>query len=96
MEVYISAITGFEVGIKYQSRKLQLPAAPQEWLDTVLQFHHIEVIPLGLNICTAAAELPAIHKDICDRLIIATALNYKMPVVTADIRFSEYGVEVLT
>lgn len=95
MHVYISAITGFEVGIKSKSGKLQLPAEPQIWLDTVLKFHRIEVIPLSLAICVQATELPSIHKDPCDRFIIATALNHNMPVVTADKHFTSYGVEVM-
>lgn len=95
MHVYISAITGFEVGIKYKSGKLLLPAEPRVWLDTVLDFHHIEVIQLNLDICTFSTELPMIHKDPCDRFIIATALTHDMPVVTLDDHFAEYGVDVL-
>jgi PIN domain nuclease of toxin-antitoxin system len=53
------------------------------------------VIPLDLKICTYANELPLIHKDPCDRLIIATSLLKNMPVVTADKHFAEYGVNVL-
>ncbi len=95
MDVYISAVTGFEIGIKCNAGKLELPAPPQQWLDIILQFHHIEVIPLSLAICTFSTELPAIHKDPCDRFIIATALNLKMPVVTVDKRFPEYGVDIV-
>lgn len=95
MNVYISAVTGFEIGFKAKSGKLVLPTIPQQWFDTILEFHNIEVIPLSLKICTFATELPAIHKDPCDRFIIATALSYKMPVVTADKRFPEYGIEVV-
>ncbi len=90
----IVAITGFEIGIKYRSGKLSLPVAPQEWLESVLDFHHIEVVGLNLKICTYATELPPIHKDPCDRLIIAASLIKNMPVVTADKHFAEYGVSV--
>ena len=93
--VSIVAITGFEIGIKYQAGKLILPASPQKWMDAVLEFHGIGVVNLDLEICTLATELPHIHKDPCDRLIIAAALMNKLPVVTADKRFAEYGVQVL-
>ncbi len=92
--VYISAVTGFEIGIKYRSGKLQLPAEPEQWLETSLAFHHIDVIPLSLEICTASTQLPLIHKDPCDRFIIATALKFQMPVITADKRFAQYHVNV--
>jgi PIN domain nuclease of toxin-antitoxin system len=48
-----------------------------------------------LEICIAAAELPPIHNDPCDRFIIATALHNDSPVVTTDERFEKYGVTVL-
>ena len=93
--VYVSAITGFEIGIKHQKGKLELPARPSEWFAAILEHHDIEVLPLDLPICIRATELPAIHNDPCDRLIIATAEHHRVPVVTADPRFKQYGIEVL-
>ena len=93
--VFIAAVTGFEIGLKQRAGKLHLPAPPKEWLHEVLVHHQIEVLGLDLEICIKATELPPIHKDPCDRFIIATALENKMPVVTADPRFAAYGVAVL-
>ncbi|MFZ1985228.1 MAG: type II toxin-antitoxin system VapC family toxin [Desulfatitalea sp.] len=93
--VFVSAISGFEIGVKYKAGKLRLPVAPQAWLDAILQSHQIEVFYLDLETCIYATELPPIHKDPCDRLIIASALTRAMPVVTSDTRFSDYGVHVL-
>jgi PIN domain nuclease of toxin-antitoxin system len=93
--VHISAITGFEIGIKYRSRKLELPTLPSEWLRAVLDHHDIGVVPLDLPTCVAATELPMIHRDPCDRLIIATARMQSWPIITADDRFKAYGVEVV-
>ena len=93
--VYVSAISGFEIGAKVNSGKLQLPTTPREWFDEILKFHNIEKLDLNLETCIKAAELPRIHKDPCDRFIIATALLLGMSVVTADKYFAEYGVHVL-
>ena len=93
--VYVSAISGFEIGIKVGLGKLILPVPPAKWFDTVLSFHHLELIDLDLDICLKATELPKIHKDPCDRFIIASALKLEIPVVTSDARFKDYGVEVL-
>lgn len=93
--VYIVSITGFEIGLKCRSGKLQLATSPQEWVDTAVEFHQIRVINLDLALCMRATELPYIHKDPCDRFIIAAALNMRMPVVTADRRFVDYGIVVL-
>ena len=93
--VFVSAISGFEIGIKNQKGKLELPARPAEWFESILEHHDLEVLFLDLAICIRAAELPRIHADPCDRLIIATAEYRQMPVVTADTIFQRYGVEVL-
>lgn len=94
--VYVSAVSGFEVGIKHRKGKLELPASPSDWFNGVLEHHDIEVIPLDLPICIRATELPAVHADPCDRLIIATAEYRHLTVVTADPVFRQYGVDVLS
>ncbi len=93
--VSVVAITGFEIGIKHASGKLILPAEPREWLNTVLEYHHIETINLDADICIRSTELPPLHQDPCDRLIIAAALINHLPVVTTDRHFAKYGVKVL-
>ncbi|GAB6095430.1 type II toxin-antitoxin system VapC family toxin [Desulfatiferula olefinivorans] len=93
--VYVSAVSGFEIGSKAKTGKLILPVNSAEWFDAVLNFHHLQPIDLSLTICLRATELPKIHKDPCDRFIIATALALDMPVVTSDARFKEYGVDVV-
>jgi PIN domain nuclease of toxin-antitoxin system len=92
---HISAITGFEIGMKYRSGKLELPALPSEWLRVVLDHHDIAVVPLDISICVGATELPTIHRDPCDRLIISTAKILGWPIVTADTRFQAYDVEII-
>ncbi|MBW1962294.1 MAG: type II toxin-antitoxin system VapC family toxin [Deltaproteobacteria bacterium] len=93
--VFICAVSGFEIGLKVNAGKLQLPVPSREWINGILKHHHIDVIDLDLEICIKATALPPIHKDPCDRFIIAAALTREMPVVTADLRFAEYGVKVL-
>src|SRR5262245_9142451 len=88
--VYISAISGFEIGIKVQKGKLELPAQPTDWFAAVLEHHNIEVLPLDLEVCVRSTELPAIHADPCDRLIIAAAQGHHWPVVTSDPIFVRY------
>lgn len=94
--VYISAISGFEIGIKHQKQKLILPVHPNEWFKTIIEHHSLKLLPLDLDVCIRSTTLPAIHHDPCDRFIIATAEIHKLPVVTQDFTFQEYGVDILT
>ena len=94
--VNIVSVTGFEIGLKYRAGKLNLPTTPDEWINLAIEFHQLEVIPLDMEMCLLSSRLPPIHKDPCDRFIIAAAQLCGMPVVTTDRRFAEYGIEVLT
>lgn len=91
----VSSITGFEIGMKWRAGKLVLPAMPEEWFREILRHHDIQVAQIGLEIAVAAAQLPFIHRDPCDRLIIATARHRNCPVVTADPHFAQYGIEIV-
>ena len=94
--IHVSAISGFEIGLKSRAGKLILPAPSREWLQTVVEHHDLTVVPLSMDICVMATELPPIHADPCDRFIIATAKVMDCPVVTADRHFAVYGVEILS
>ena len=93
--VYVSPITGLEIGTKYNTGKLVLPVPPEDWIPEILNHHQISIADLNITICVKATQLPFIHKDPSDRFIIATALTLGMPVITADRRFAEYGIEVM-
>jgi PIN domain nuclease of toxin-antitoxin system len=93
---YLSAISGFEIAIKAARGKLKLPHPPQEWFDLVVGHHGLTVLPLDLNVCITAAQLPPIHDDPCDRFIIATAKLNDLTIVTADGQFEKYGLKVLS
>lgn len=94
--LFVSAITGFEIGLKYHQGKLKLPASPTEWFKLVLEHHTIEIIPVSLHIGIRATELPQHHNDPVDRLIIATALINELPVVTHDMYFDRYSLSVIS
>ena len=93
--VYVSAITGFEIGIKVAKGKLSLPSRPAEWLATAIAHHDLRELPVDMAATVRSTELPAIHADPVDRIIIATAETRGLPVVTADAVFASYGIEVV-
>jgi PIN domain nuclease of toxin-antitoxin system len=93
--VYVSAISGFEIAIKVAKSRLKLPHPPQEWFERTVEHHGLAVMPLDVGVCIAAAQLPPIHNDPCDRFIIASAKAHDLTVVTADASFAEYGVTVI-
>jgi PIN domain nuclease of toxin-antitoxin system len=62
-----------------------------EWLRRV----GYRVMPLSWDNCERANALPMHHKDPMDRMLIATALERAMTVVTDDDVFRKYGVSTI-
>jgi PIN domain nuclease of toxin-antitoxin system len=93
--VYVSAATALEVGCKAAIKKLELPMDAEKWYSKVLSIHDLVEIPITGKTALYSASLPFIHKDPADRIIIATAILHRLPVVTHDSRFSRYSIDVL-
>ncbi len=86
----VSAITAFEIGIKFQKKLLILPLEPLVWFQAVLSHHGIKEIHINSKISILSTSLPPIHKDPCDRFIISTAQTYKFKIITPDTTIKSY------
>ena len=93
--VSVSAISALEIGLKVRSGKLELPMPVGDWWEQAVAHHRLDVAAPDATILIRSTELPPIHRDPADRIIIATALERRAPVVTSDRRFAEYGVETM-
>lgn len=82
--LFISSISGFEIAIKYARGVLRLPIEPVAWLEIALPNHGISELPVTCRIGALAASLPPLHKDPCDRIIVATAVIEGLTVLTPD------------
>jgi len=92
---YIATISAFEIGIKYAQKKLVLPLRPVRWFERQCNARGILSIPLTVRIATRSAALPSHHRDPADRIIIATAMEHKLTILTPDHAFSHYDVTVV-
>ena len=86
----LSPVSLMEIGMKSRKGMLELPCSLEAWYASMVELYSLRELPLSASIAMAAADLPELHKDPFDRIIIATALSHHIPVVTADARFREY------
>lgn len=93
--VSVSAITAFEIGVKHARGKLRLPSTPSTWFEMALRLHDISICSIDHRVALRATELPPIHADPCDRLIIATAQLLGYPIITTDAKFTQYEVTTI-
>lgn len=93
--VYVSSISAFEVAYASARGRLELPCDAERWYYEVLDQHNLTEVLLSGKIAIASTKLPRVHKDPCDRFIIATAQLENLPIVTTDRMFRKYGIVII-
>jgi len=94
-EVFLSAVTSWEVAIKAASGKLQLPEPPDLYVPRRMAAQGLRPLALSHEHALAAFALPAHHRDPFDRLLIAQAKVEEMTLISADRMFDRYPVQLL-
>jgi len=84
-ELFLSAISLWEIQVLHAKRRFELPLPFAEWLARAADDRVISVLPLSIEVVFALDTLPAsFHGDPADRLIVATARAHAMPLATHD------------
>lgn len=94
--VFVSPVSAWEVGLLSRPRGNRAPVAflpdPKTWFARVMAAPGAREAPLTPGIAVDASWLPGeLHGDPGDRLIIATARDRGIPVVTRDAAVLAYG-----
>lgn len=89
---WVSVASCWEIAIKAGLGKLRLGEPTTTFLPRELATNHFSLLRIELAHATLVETLPPHHKDPFDRLLIAQAIIEKLPLVSADAVFDEYGV----
>jgi PIN domain nuclease of toxin-antitoxin system len=95
-EAYVSVVSPWEVAIKMAGGKLRPMESPIRWFRGLVERYELRELPLNAGVACAAAELPLLHRDPFDRVIVALAHAHGFTVLTSDENIRQYpGVKVL-
>jgi len=90
--LYVSAITPWEVAMLVSKGRLSFSVEIGEWLRIALAMPGILMTPLSVEISVASTQLPGdFHSDPADRIIVATARHIGATLVTEDKLILTYG-----
>ena len=91
-QILISAMSVWEFFLLVKKSRLNLKAPPTAFLTATHGDSRMGIIPIDDTVVRLSVELPYIHTDPADRMILATAAELGCPIVSRDARFTEYNV----
>ncbi len=92
-EVYYSAASLWEVAIKHDLRRKDFRIDPDSLLAALRASGFLE-LPVTAAHAVAVTQLPPIHKDPFDRLLVAQGMSEPMVLLTNDAVLAGYGAGV--
>lgn len=91
-ELLLSAVSSWEIAIKYGLGRLPLPEPPERYVPSRMRAIAAEALAVEHPHALAVATLPNLHRDPFDRLLIAQANLLGLTILTADRAVAQYPV----
>ena len=94
-EVFLSVVSFWEISLKHSLGKLPLPQPPAQFVPLQREKHLIA--PLALNEAAVAqlSELPGLHRDPFDRMLVCQAKANGLMLASSDPLVRKYPVALL-
>ena len=94
-DVYLSAVSSWEIAVKHALGRLPLPQAPERFLPVQRSRHGVDSLPLDEEATLHLPRLPTLHRDPFDRLLICQAIAHGMVLATPDPQIAGYPIRTI-
>ena len=85
-EVWVSAISAWEIALLAEKGRIKLDVSASEWVARAFDVAPLREAPVTREIALESRRLKLSHEDPADRFIAATARIHDLTLVTADAR----------
>ena len=92
-EVLFSAASAAEISIKAARGRLELPDSAEPYVASRIAVFGFETLAIDTRHALRSGQLPPIHWDPWDRLLVAQAQLEGVPLLTSDRTIARYDVE---
>ena len=93
-DLYFSIASLWEIAIKKTIHKLDIEESVTD-IERICDDYGITILPIKTKYLECLQVLPMYHSDPFDRLIIATAIEEKMQLITHDSKIQKYELELV-
>ncbi len=81
----LSAISAWELSMLIEGQRLEIETSVEQFLERALQSSGLNLAPLSTRILIESTRLPGeLHRDPADRILVATARELGLTLVTRD------------
>lgn len=94
-ELYFSQASTLEIVLKHKIGKMTLPESPVSYVATRVQVFGFRYLPIEDADIQGISDLPMVHRDPFDWLLLATAQRLSLPMISRDSFFAKYPVELV-
>ena len=93
-DIHLSLASIWEMAIKANlGRGLKLPFPFPQFIDEALEGYRFRLLNIDISHLKQVADLPLMHRDPFDRLLIAQSQVESLPIISNDIAFDHYAVQ---
>lgn len=89
--LYLSIVSLWEIAIKKTIKKLDIEETIID-LENICRRYGITILPIKISYLEKIQKLPPIHGDPFDRMIISTALDENLNLITHDSNIRKYNI----
>ena len=89
-EIGVPTLCCYELATIERRGRIALDRDARAWIAQAVTAERVRVLPLTVDIAVAASRLLWDHNDPLDRMIVATAISHRAPLVTKDDRIRRF------
>jgi PIN domain nuclease of toxin-antitoxin system len=92
--IFLSIVSAWELAIKIGIGKLDFDGKAAGFLH-IAEDNGITILPIKTDHLSVLEELPLIHRDPFDRLLVATAISEQLTLISVDKNIEQYNVSLI-
>jgi PIN domain nuclease of toxin-antitoxin system len=94
-EVYLSAVSAWEIAVKHANGRMPLPEPPERLVPTERDRRGMTSLPFDEESALHVSRLPVLHRDPFDRMLVSQAIVHGLVILTPDHLVSQYPARTM-
>jgi PIN domain nuclease of toxin-antitoxin system len=94
-EVFLSAVSAWEIAVKNSLGRLPLPGPPADYIASLRERLGIAALPIKEEEALYLPRIPRLHRDPFDRMLVCQAIINGFALLTPDPMISQYPVRTI-